>query len=390
MRSSSKAHVSLFVAALLLPALASHAHTTSDSYLTLSSDGAALDARWDLSLKDLDFAIGLDDDDDGAVTWRELQAAERRVARYASSHLEIRAGDRVCTAVPGEQKVTRHHDETYAALRFSFRCGDAPVRDVSVRYTLFFDDNPSHRGLLVVEGGAPQTAIFRPEDGRVEISFAGDGTTMGSALSSFTTFLVEGVWHILIGFDHILFLLALLLPAVLRREHRRWTARQGWRPVVLDVLRIVTAFTVAHSITLGLAALGVTRLPSTFVEAGIALSVALVALNNIVPVFRDDRWTVTFALGLLHGFGFSSVLMDLGLPQDARVLSLLGFNIGVEIGQLLVVALFLPLAYALRRTRLYQRVVLVGGSLVIAAIAMLWTVERIFSIPFMFNGVLPW
>lgn len=384
------AHASLVVAALLLPALAVHAHTTSDSYLTLSSAGGALEARWDLSLKDLDFAIGLDENDDGAVTWRELQAAEQRVARYAASHLEVRAGGLVCTAVPREQKVTRHHGENYAALALSFRCGDAPVHDIEVSYTLFFDENPGHRGLLVVEGGAPQTAIFRPEDSRVEISFAGDGMTTGSALSAFTTFLVEGVWHILIGFDHILFLLALLLPAVLHREHRRWTARQGWRPVVLDVVRIVTAFTVAHSITLCTAALGVSRLPSTFVEAGIALSVALVAFNNIVPVFRDDRWTVTFALGLLHGFGFSSVLMDLGLPQDARVLSLLGFNLGVELGQLLIVALFLPLAYALRRTRLYQRVVLVGGSVVIAVIAMLWTVERVFSISFLTNGALPW
>lgn len=373
-----KTHVSLFAVALLLPALGAHAHTTSDSYLTLSPTGDAIEARWDLALKDLDFAIDLDDDDDGAVTWRELDDAEARVVRYASSHLEVTAGARPCALRARGQKVTRHHDEAYAVLLLSLACEEDNPSTLDVRYSLFFEHNPGHRGLLVVEGGGtPATAVFRPDDDRVEILLGQRMSAIGAALSAFSTFAIEGVWHILIGFDHILFLLALLLPAVLRRSDQGWVAHEGVREVVLDVLRIVTAFTVAHSITLCLAATGISRLPSSFVEAGIALSVALVALNNIVPVFQDNRWTVTFALGLLHGFGFSSVLMDLGLPANARVSALLGFNAGVEIGQLFVVAAFLPLAFALRRSSLYRRFVLVGGSLAVALIAMVWTVERL-------------
>ena len=147
-----------------------------------------------------------------------------------------------------------------------------------------------------------------------------------------------------------------------------------------DVLRIVTAFTVAHSITLTLATLGVLALPSRLVESAIAASVVLAALNNIWPVFHGRRWIVAFLFGLVHGFGFASVLADLGLPQGTLVLALLGFNVGVEAGQLAIVAVFLPLAFALRRSWLYRRGVLLGGSCVIAAIAAAWMVERVFDL----------
>jgi len=150
--------------------------------------------------------------------------------------------------------------------------------------------------------------------------------------------------------------------------------------VITDVLKIVTAFTVAHSITLSLSALDVLRLPSRFVEASIAASVVVAALNNIVRVLEEDRWTAAFAFGLLHGFGFSATLMDLGLPRDNLVLTLFGFNVGVEIGQMCVVAAFLPLAYFARKTVFYRRIGLVAGSVVIAALASVWFIERAFVV----------
>jgi hypothetical protein len=150
--------------------------------------------------------------------------------------------------------------------------------------------------------------------------------------------------------------------------------------VFIDVLKIVTAFTVAHSITLSLATLGVVELPSRWVEAAIAASVVLAALNNLWPLVQGRRWMVAFGFGLIHGFGFASVLADLGLPRDALLLALVGFNVGVEVGQLAIVALFLPLAYLLRGTWLYRRLVFVGGSMFIAAIALLWLDERVFNV----------
>ena len=146
------------------------------------------------------------------------------------------------------------------------------------------------------------------------------------------------------------------------------------------MLRIVTAFTLAHSITLTLATLGVVVLPSRAVEATIAASVVVAALNNVFPLFTGRRWAVAFGFGLVHGFGFASVLADLGLPSDALALALVGFNLGVEAGQLAIVAVFLPLAYAVRRTVLYRQGVRIAGSLLIALLAGVWFAERAFNL----------
>ncbi|HEY5800464.1 MAG TPA: HupE/UreJ family protein, partial [Burkholderiaceae bacterium] len=152
------------------------------------------------------------------------------------------------------------------------------------------------------------------------------------------------------------------------------------RAAGLDVLKIVTAFTLAHSITLSLAALGFVSLPTRVVESAIAASVMLAAANNIWPLFQGRRAWAAFGFGLLHGFGFASVLRDLGLPQGALALSLAGFNVGVELGQLAIVAVFLPLAYAARTHSYYRKAVLRGGSALIMGLALVWLIERVFDL----------
>ncbi len=186
----------------------------------------------------------------------------------------------------------------------------------------------------------------------------------------------EGVWHIWIGYDHILFLLSLLLPAVLRREAGHWQAIAGFSPALWEACKIVTSFTVDHSITLSLAVLGIVSLPSRLVESAIAASVVLVALNNLYPILRAHLWWVAFAFGLVHGLGFASVLIDLGLPGGALLTALVGFNLGVEVGQVVIVGVFLPLAFWMRHSWFYQRLVLGFGSLLIALVASVWLLER--------------
>jgi hypothetical protein len=173
-----------------------------------------------------------------------------------------------------------------------------------------------------------------------------------------------------------LFLISLLLPAVLVRRDGHWIPVGTLRSALLGVIAVVTAFTVSHSITLTLAALGVVGLPSRLVESGIALSVLLAALNNVWPQVTRRAWILAFAFGLVHGFGFASVLGDLGLPRDALAISLAGFNIGVEIGQLSVVLVVVPLIFVLRERRLYRPAILVGGSAAIAVVAAGWFVQR--------------
>jgi hypothetical protein len=163
-------------------------------------------------------------------------------------------------------------------------------------------------------------------------------------------------------------------------SHNQWAPASRFRDTLWDVLKVATSFTVAHSITLSLAALSVITLPSRLVESTIALSVVLAALNNVWPLVHSRRWAVAFGFGLIHGFGFASVLADLGLPRDALLLALVGFNVGVELGQLAIISAFLPPAYVLRGTWAYRRVVFVGGSAAIALVAAIWLVERAFDV----------
>jgi hypothetical protein len=364
-----------FMTLWVRPALA---HKPSDSYLTLDVQGAHVDGRWDIALRDLDYAIGLDADDNGQITWGEVRAKKDAIVALAFSHLALDADGSPCSVEPGDLRIVEHSDGAYAVVRFGASCPLAP-RIFGVDYELFFNEDPQHRGVTRIDdGGSTRTAIFSFGDRRQ--SFEKTAPERGR---QFVSAVKSGIGHIASGIDHLLFLLALLLPSVLRRDPGE---KAGWKPVgtfklaLVDVAKIVTSFTVAHSITLSLSALDVVRLPSRLVESGIAASVVFAALNNIVPMLEGERWAAAFMLGLLHGFGFSATLLDLGLPRQALVLTLFGFNVGVEIGQLAVVAVFLPIAFLLRGTTQYRRVALVGGSIVITLIASVWFVERAFAL----------
>lgn len=365
----------LLLFAWLLVALPVSAHKPSDSYLSLSVDGSAIRGQWDIALRDLDFAIGLDANGDAEITWGEVRAKHGEIAAHAMARLALSMDRNACPARVTEHLIDDHTDGAYAVLRFRASCPKASDA-LQVRYSLFFDVDPQHKGLLRLEYlGTSTTAIFSPEKAGQAFSLA-----KPSKLQQFIDYFREGVWHIWIGFDHILFLLALLLPAVAYRRHHAWEAVDAFRPAFWTVFKIVTAFTVAHSITLSLATLGVVSLPSRLVESVIAASVVAAALNNVFPLFSERRWTMAFAFGLIHGFGFASVLAELGLPTDALVLALVGFNVGVEAGQLAIVAVFLPIAFMMRRTPFYRRAILLGGSVLIALLAAIWFVERAFDL----------
>lgn len=356
---------------------AAWAHKPSDSYLTLDVEAGTIHGQWDIALRDLDFALGLDTNQDGALTWGEVKASHAQIAAYALSRLRLGPAAVSCPTTVTEQLIDEHTDGAYAVLRFTARCDAAP-ESLEVSYRLFAEVDPQHRGLVKLTAKGSTRASVLGNDTPAQVY----ALAAPSRIDQFGEYLREGVVHIWAGLDHILFLLALLLPAVLVRSRvpgQAWTVAPSFRAAFWDVFKVVTAFTVAHSITLSLAALDVIALPSRVVESAIAASVVLAALNNVHPLVYGGRWALAFAFGLIHGFGFASVLAELGLPQDALLLSLVAFNLGVELGQLAIVAVFLPVAYALRGTRLYRRAILVGGSLVVAAIAFAWLLERAFN-----------
>lgn len=363
---------------LLHPTLG-HAHKPSDSYLTfdLHQSSNEFELRWDIALRDLDFALDLDTDQSGDLTWGEVQAAEARATEFALNALNVRANSAEgaeCTLAPRQAaQLDKHSDGTYLVLWLKGHCEGSPRMGLWTQYTLFFDLDPTHRGLAqwAVEGKPAGSVLLRPEAKSALLSFEAQ-----SVFDTTLDYIKEGVWHIWIGIDHILFLLALLLPAVMVRSRGHWRGVEALPVAVKDIIKVVTAFTVAHSITLSLAALEIVKLPSVWVESIIAFSVVLAALNNLRGSVHARRWMMAFAFGLLHGFGFASVLADLGLPTQLLTVALLSFNVGVELGQLAIVLVAMPIAFALRNTRFYRIGVLQGGSLIVAVIAAIWTYER--------------
>jgi hypothetical protein len=354
------------------------AHKPSDSYLTLRGEQEGIAVRWDIALRDLDYVLQLDRDGNGELTWGEVRQRSTDIEKLAIAKLALASQGAACPlASAGPLMLDKHSDGTYAVLSLHARCPRL-AGAVQVRYAMLFDVDPTHRGLVQwtpAGASAPQALVFAADSATQELQL-----TAPSGWETLRQYVLEGIWHIWIGFDHILFLVALLLPAVLVRGERAWTPTPSLRAASLDVLKVVTAFTVAHSITLTLAVLGFVTLPSRLVESVIAASVVLAALNNLRGTVDRKRWVMAFVFGLVHGFGFASVLADLGLPQGALALALVGFNLGVEAGQLAIVALFLPLAYLLRATSFYRVGVLRFGSLAVALLAAWWFVQRAFDL----------
>ena len=362
----------LLLLALLLLALppAAQAHKPSDSYLVLEATPDGLKGHWDIALRDLDVAPGLDGNRDGAITWGEVKASWDRVAAYALSRLHVTRGETPCALHPGPPLIDDHTDGPYAVLSLQADCPAKGALDL--RYTLFAEVDPLHRGLLRLEDGRQSHVLVLGPDHPEAVIEPGGAPDL---LLTARRFFVEGVWHIWLGYDHLLFLVTLLLPAVLRREDGAWRAAPP-SAAVLDVLKTVTAFTSSHSLTLALAALGAISLPSRLVESLIAASIVVAALNNVHPVVTGRLWPLAFAFGLVHGLGFAGVLADLGLPSNGLATALVAFNLGVEAGQLVVVAACLPGLLLLGRSPAYPKGSLQAASLAIALLGALWFVER--------------
>jgi hypothetical protein len=368
---------SLLAIGLLLASVTCFAHKQSDSYLTITADGAKLQGQWDIALRDLDFVIGLDANADDRITWGEVKGQTAAIEAYAFDRLRLesigKANRSVCPISMQQLLIDEHVDGAYAVLRFVANCAMSPER-IDVNYDLLFAADPNHRGLLGLHGKAFNQTVVLSRDSRTA-SLRADA---GNPWQQFRSFVGEGVWHIWQGYDHILFLFTLLLPAVVVHREGRWQARASLRDSAGDILKVVTAFTLAHSLTLSLAALGVVSLPSRLVESAIALTVLLGALNILFPLVLERRWLVALIFGLIHGLGFASVLADLGLPSSNLLQALIGFNAGVELGQLAIVVLLMPVTFLIRQTAFYRRLVLPAGATAISCLAVYWIATRAF------------
>jgi len=367
-----------FILAALIWSLKAAAHSSSNSYLTLSAPKDQLSLRADIHFRDVDLIFDLDADRDGQVTWREAQMRSLELSAWLEQGLQLSESGKKCSLGKADLQVSQLADGTYLSAMWAPDCkriNDINSADFTLSYKLIFQQDSLHKGLLKVDlPNLQSSALLSPERPDAQISL-----TESSALRVFSKYIIEGVWHIWIGIDHIVFLISLLLLAPLqpsRKKITQWPAAKAARPVLLDILAVVTAFTIAHSITLGLTVMEWLTPPSNLIEPAIALSVVLASLNNLLGGYSLKRWRLAFVFGLIHGFGFANVLLDLGLPNSALVAALGGFNLGVELGQLAIVMVFLPMAWLLRSTLFYRWVVVAGGSFVIALLGVYWLLDR--------------
>lgn len=359
---------------LLCAATPVWAHTSSLGYLDVRPDGERLAVQWSVSLIDLNEELAVDLDGDQAITWGELRQRQSALAALFARQLQFQQGTQACApdGTVGVRVDTRQ-GEVFAVLDSIVLCAGT-VDTVDLRYRFLTERNRQHRAIVTTHPrrGDAKTVVVAPDGEAVPLTLA-----EGSAWRSFSGFVKHGFLHILEGWDHVLFVLVLVMSAMAPRGNGATPPAVSAR--MLTLLKLVSLFTLAHSLTLALAALQVFVLPTRVVEAGIAASIVVTAANNFRP-FLKPRFeaAVVFGFGLLHGMGFATLLNDLLLSTPHRVMALAGFNVGVELGQLAIVLLTAPLLLAALVSAAVRRRVVLAASAATACAGCVWFVDRAF------------
>ena len=376
------------------------AHQASEAFLGLESQPGTTAVRWDIALRDLDLLLDFDADGDGLLRWDEVESRRTALADYASRQIELSSASGRCAGSPSFDALARRDGAAFAVLRWDVVCahGEPPS---SLRYRFLSGVDASHRLIVSLPGAEVEWRALHASDAAQPIDL---GRAQARAdRHDFVGFFGEGMRHILHGSDHLAFLIALLIPVIAVAG----SAQGRLRASLADLLGTISVFTLAHSVTLGLTALRLIDLPSRGVDSVVALSVmaagghalavAVVAGSGSISgmaavtgpptslgypsaaVMRHGGvaplWLV-FAFGLIHGIGFGSALQGVGIGGRAVIAALTGFNLGVEAGQLAVLAVAFPLAWTLRDARGFRQLLLPGAALLIIGLGVNWFAER--------------
>lgn len=347
------------------------AHTPDTSYAIakISEQELRIELRYDL--ESLSRIKALDSNRDGYIERNELRDAESDLRKFLRSHVALEVNEHAIDLgefVPArwpeaETRVAQSDwNQTLVAFPFIRKTREIP-ESISLRFEFFGTLGDRHKVLGVFE--QPDKPAYEVLYDSFEPDFLYFTEYAPSWSSQLGTFVVLGVEHILIGYDHMLFLLALLITS------RFW-----------QLVKIVSSFTIAHTLTLVLAATGVVTLPDRFVEVCIAATIVLVASENLLRKATGERWVLTFVFGLIHGFGFANVLRDLELPREGLTRCLLAFNVGVELGQLALVTAIWPLWMLVQRSKLADTISRLL-SLAILCLGASWFFERLMGVEFM-------
>ncbi len=356
------------------------AHRIGESYVYLSVYENRLTGTFHIILSDLNIALGLQTPD-VQITKDNLADRSSEIHSYY------------------KEKVQFFDKETELPIRFTgfniLRSGriwvltefviieNATLPEfIGIDYNVLFEKNPDHLALLAIEhfwkasifkNEGQESLIFSAENPRQQLSFSGY-----SVFTGFMGVVKLGIIHLWRGFDHLLFIIALMLPAVMVRKNNSWQPVTGFRTALIYVVKIITLFIIAHSIALSIAAAGHFTLPLRLVESVVALSIAIAAMDIIFPIGRRKFAWVVFVFGLFHGFGFANVLAHTGVLDEHMALSLFGFNLGLVIGQVVLICFLLPHIYLVRNSAFYSNVLMRYGAVLLILLGMIWTVDRAF------------
>ena len=351
------------------PAMA-HAVSTSFVLIDAPSAESPVGVRWDLSVHDIVWSVFIDRDFDGTVTWAEVQAAQVTVEAAVLGQIAVHRGGASCALRVKDLALATRVEQNFLSIAMVADCPRAGLLELSGG--LFLSGDASQRVLLSITRGEEKLAgVISPAAPRWQ------EPARSSVWASFVRFIGEGIWHVAIGYDHIAFVLLLLLPSVLRPVDGKWQGATRLSQVTRDIVTIVTAFTIAHSTTLALAVTGTVHLPTQPIEVAIAASIAVAAGLNLLPRLSRLRLPLAFGFGFVHGFGFANALGEIDAGGTTLLPLLAGFNIGVEIAQLTIVALVLPLIFYARGTRWYANGVMPLGSCALGAAGVVWLLQRI-------------
>ncbi len=349
--------VFLFVLVLCAPLIAS-AHETTRSYLALTRDQATLTADLSIAFRDIEVAVWLDEDLDGRITWAEAEGRLPAVTAYALAGISLDAGG-PCVLTQTGADVSTNGGIDYLDLRLTGTCPAAGAA-LTATSRLFADIDPDHRLFLTATtDGQATTTVLGPQQPQVTIA-AGSG----GSLAIFLAYLRAGLEHLAGGADHLVFLIVLMLPAIATTGAPRRAA--------MGVLMAATGFTIAHALTLTAATLDILRPRSDVIEFLVAMSIIVTAIDNIRPFLPAPRAVVAAFFGLIHGFGFATVLGGLSLSSGTLALAMAGFNIGIELAQIGVILVTMPALYMLRGGR---ALVWTGSSAAIA-LGLYWAATR--------------
>jgi hypothetical protein len=374
-----------FVLATILAFLApcpTAAHTLGQSYLYLQIYEESVSGRFEIALSDFNAALGFVGSE-AEITPENLDERIGFLRDYYREHVTISKDGQPIPLEFTDYEILPARGG-FLQLAFDLPALDSVPESLSFDYSVLFAEEPAHRGFLLVEHNWA-TGIFANESQISEV-FRPDATrqtldlTTSSRWKGFLVVVRLGIEHIWMGWDHVMFLIALLLPSVLRRENGQWRGVERFGPALVHVVKIVTAFTVAHSITLSLAALDLVHVPGRLVEVVIAASIAIAAADLLVPIFKERLWWIVVGFGLFHGFGFAGALSEMGVLHEHRGLALFAFNLGVEIGQVAIVAVLVPLFFIVRRMAMYRVVVLRAAAVGMILISSTWVIERAFDV----------